>query len=58
MNRKIFFTSISLGTIGFAIYNSFPMKYFTKKTIDPNSKIKVKINPLSVSRNIAGKKNV
>ena len=58
MNRKIFFTSISLGTIGFAIYNSFPMKYFTKKAIDPNAKIKVKINPLSVSRNKAGKKNV
>ena len=58
MNRKIFFTTISLGTIGFTILNSFPMKYFSKKSIDPNNKIKVKINPLSVSRNKAGGKNV
>lgn len=58
MNRKKFFTSISFGAIGFSIYNSFPMKYFTKKSIDPNTKIKIKINPLSVSRNKAGGKNV
>lgn len=58
MNRKKFFTSITFGAIGFAVYNSFPMKYFTKKSIDPNTKIKVKINPLSVSRNKAGGKDV
>ena len=58
MNRKKFFTSISLGAIGFSIYNSFPMKYFTKKSFDPNTKIKVKINSLSVSRGKAGGKNV
>lgn len=58
MNRKIFFTSISFGAIGFAIYNSFPMKYFPKKSMHTISNIKVKINPLSVSRNKAGKKNV
>jgi hypothetical protein len=58
MNRKIFFTSISLGAIGFAVYNSFPMKYFRKKSNSQNTAIKVKINPLSVSRNKAGVKNV
>ena len=58
MNRKKFFTFISFGAIGFSIYNSFPIKYFTKKSLDPNTKIKVKINPLSVSRNKVGVKNV
>jgi len=58
MNRKNFFTSISLGTVGFAIYNSFPMKYFSKKSNNPNNTVKVKINPLAVSRNPKGSKNV
>lgn len=58
MNRKNFFTSVSLGAVGFAIYNSFPMKYFNKKSNNPTTKIKVKINPLAVSRNRAGKNNV
>lgn len=58
MNRKNFFISISLGAVGFALYNSFPMKYFTKKSNNSNTKIKVKINPLAVSRNRAGEKHV
>lgn len=58
MNRKKFFTSVSLSAVGFAIYNSVPMKYFSKKIYNPNSTVKVKINPLAVSRNPKGSKNV
>lgn len=58
MNRKNFFTSVSLSAVGFAIYNSFPMKLFAKKSNNPNSTVKVKINPLAVSRNQKGNKNV
>ena len=58
MNRKNFFTSISFGAVGFVIYNSFPMKYFSKKLNDSNTKLEVKVNPLAVGRNKAGKKNV
>lgn len=58
MNRKKFFTSISLGAIGFAVYNSFPMKYFSKETKNFKQKIKVKVNPLAVSRKKVGGKNV
>jgi hypothetical protein len=58
MNRKKFFKSVSLGAVGFAIYNSFPMKYFSKKSNNPNTAAKVKINPLAVSRNPKGNKNV
>jgi hypothetical protein len=58
MNRKKFFTSVSLGAVGFTIYNSFPMKYFTKKSNNPNSTVRVKMNPLAVSRNPKGNKNV
>ncbi len=58
MNRKKFFTSISFGAIGFTIYNSFPMKYFYKKTDRFNHKVSVKINPFAVSRKKVGDKNV
>jgi hypothetical protein len=34
------------------------MKYFSKKSNNPNSSVKVKINPLAVSRNPKGNKNV
>ena len=58
MNRKKFFKSVSLGAVGFAIYNSFPIKYFSKKSDSPNNTVMVKINPLAVSRNQKGSKNV
>ncbi len=58
MNRKIFFTSISLGAVGFVVYNSFPIKYFSQKTDSFKNKIEVKVNPLAVSRKKAGGKNV
>lgn len=58
MNRKKFFTSISLGAVGFAVYSSFPMKYFSKKSATFKSRIEVKVNPLAVSRKKVGGKNV
>ncbi len=58
MNRKKFFTSISLGAVGYTIFNSFPMKYFSKPTGFFKNKIEVKTNPLAVSRKKAGEKNV
>jgi hypothetical protein len=58
MNRKIFFTSISLGAVGFAVYNSFPIKYFSKTSRVFKHKIEVKVNPLAVSRKKVGDKNV
>jgi hypothetical protein len=58
MNRKKFFTSISLGAVGFAVYNSFPMKYFSKKADNFKHKVEVKVNPLAVSRKKVGGKNV
>lgn len=58
MNRKIFFTSITLGAVGFTIYNSFPMKYFSKKSDRFSHKASIKINPLAVSRKKVGDKNV
>lgn len=58
MNRKKFFTSVSLGAIGFAVYNSFPMKYFPKASGYVNNKIEIKLNPLAVSRKKVGGKNV
>jgi hypothetical protein len=58
MNRKKFFTSISLGAVGFAVYNSFPMKYFSKKADSFKQKVEVKPNPLAVSRKKVGGQNV
>lgn len=58
MNRKKFFTSISVGAFGFAVYNSFPMKYFSKSSGVFKNKIEVKVNPLAVSRKKVGGKNV
>ena len=58
MNRKKFFTSISLGAIGFILFNSFPMNLISKRIDKSNTKIKVKINPDAVSRKKIGNKNV
>jgi hypothetical protein len=58
MNRKKFFTSISLGAVGFAIYNSFPLKYFSKQSVFFKNNVEVKINSLAVSRKKVGEKNV
>jgi hypothetical protein len=58
MNRKKFFTSISLGAFGFVVYNSFPIKYFSKASAFSKNKIEVRVNPLAVSRKKVGGKNV
>jgi len=58
MNRKKFFTSISLGAIGFTLFNSFPMNLISKRFDKNKSNIKVKINPDAVSRKKIGNKNV
>jgi hypothetical protein len=58
MNRKKFFTAISLGAIGFTIFNSFPFNIISPKTKKSNQQIKIKINPLAVSRKKIGEKNV
>lgn len=58
MNRKKFFTSISLGAVGLAIFNSFPMNIISKRSKKTSNKINVKINPLAVSRKKVGVKNV
>ncbi|MFZ2323231.1 MAG: hypothetical protein WAV89_05990 [Ignavibacteriaceae bacterium] len=57
MNRKKFFTSISLSAIGLALFNTFPMNIISKKFEKENKKVKVKINPLAVSRKKTGDKN-
>lgn len=58
MNRKKFFTSISLGAIGFTMLNTFPFNLIAKKSIKDKRKVQVKINPLAVSRKKIGDKNV
>ncbi len=58
MNRKKFFTSISLSALGLVIYKSFPMKIFFKKAEKNKKEIKVQLNPLAVNRKKIGDKNV
>jgi hypothetical protein len=58
MDRKKFFTSISLGAIGFTVLNSFPMNLISKRFDKNKPNIKVKINPDAVSRKKIGNKNV
>jgi hypothetical protein len=58
MNRKKFFTSISLGALGFTVLNTFPFNFISKKSGKDQKKVQVKINPLAVSRKKIGDKNV
>lgn len=58
MNRKKFFASISLSAIGLALFNNFPINVISKMISGNKKKIKVKINPLSISRTKIGEKNV
>jgi hypothetical protein len=60
LERKKFFTSIGAGFLGYMVLSKFPFSLFGKKSIaakDNNSKIKIKINPLAVSRNKIGDNN-
>lgn len=58
MNRKKFFTSLTIGTLGFALFNTYPFKLFKDKSKAINTNIKLKINPMAVSRKNKGGKNV
>lgn len=58
MNRKKFFTSISLSALGLVLYKSFPMDIISKKIEKNKKEIKVQLNPLAVNRKKIGDKNV
>ena len=58
LERKKFFMSLGAGFAGFIVLKSFPFKLFnkaqSKKKIN-SEQVKIKINPLAVSRkNIGG----
>lgn len=58
IERKKFFYSLGAGFAGYFVLRSFPFKLFSKreKSFNNSEKIKVKINPLAVSRNKLGGK--
>ncbi len=59
MNRKKFFSSIGIAAIGYLITKSFPKIPFVGRILNNKSAgVSVKINPLAVSREKSGKKNV
>lgn len=58
MNRKKFFTSLTMSAVGLALFNSFPLKYFSNEYKIQNSKVKLKINPMAVNRKTKGGTNV
>jgi|AMWB02.1.fsa_nt_gi hypothetical protein len=58
MNRKKFFASISLSALGLALFNNFPINVISKMIGGNKKEVKVKINPLAVSRTKIGEKNV
>ena len=58
MNRKKFFTLMSTSFLGIAFLKINPIKFFSNKRNSENkNSVKVKINPLAVSREKTGKKN-
>ena len=51
--RKNFFISLGAGFAGYVVMKSFPFRLFTKRGTQAktdNEKIRVRINPLAVSR--------
>lgn len=58
MDRKKFFTSLSVGAVGFFLIKSIPFNGLTKKIFNKNKQVEVKVNPLAVSRKTVGKQNV
>jgi hypothetical protein len=58
MNRKKFFTSMSMGFVGFALFNNIPKRLFSKVFQKNSKEVKVQIHPLAVSRKKIGEKNV
>lgn len=57
MNRKKFFTSLSLSAAGLFILNTLPFKGIAKKMLNKNDVV-VKTNPLAVSRKKTGVNHV
>lgn len=58
MDRKKFFTSISFGVVGIALFNNFPMKIISRQFNKNKKAVNVKVHPLAVSRKKIGEKNV
>ena len=57
IHRKKFFISLGTGFLGFMFFNSIPLKFFTKKEMEKETKLNVRINPLAVSRKKTDGKN-
>jgi len=60
LKRKNFFYSIGAGIAGYTIMKSFPLNFLSKRFSNnnkENKKIKIRINPLAVSRQKTGKTN-
>jgi hypothetical protein len=57
MNRKKFFTSISLGVVGLALFNNLPTRLYSKVFKKSSKAVRVKIHPLAISRKKIGDKN-
>lgn len=59
LKRKNFFTSLGAGIAGYVVMRSFPFRLFTNKGNEnkTDSKIKLRINPLAISRNKTGGNN-
>lgn len=60
VERKKFFVSLGAGFMGYFVLRSFPFNLFGRKTNNKNVKtgsVKVKLNPLAVSRNKIGGNN-
>lgn len=60
VERKKFFYTIGAGFTSMLLLKSFPVNFFIKdKLVQTHNgdKVKVRINPLSVSRNKLGEKN-
>ncbi len=60
LKRKSFFTSLGAGLAGYVAMRSFPFRLLYGRSNEDKSenKIKVKINPLAISRNKTGGNNV
>lgn len=58
MNRKKFFASLTMSAVGFTLFNSYPFKFFSDRSKNHNFNIKLKTNPMAVSRKKIGGKNV
>lgn len=58
MDRKKFFTKISIVVLGIALIKSNPLKFVKNKFVSNSNPVKVKVNKLAVKREKSGVKNV